>query len=765
LTPLPTPNLDGLLARLRARLVGHVKRYALGRVLLVGSAGMGLLFLADLLLDLPGAVRLLHLALLVCGLGYVVWRHLSRPMGAIPERVGLAVLLERAHPELFELFTSAAQLSQVEAQSERQAPLIRNIVARAESHASDFELSAAEDPAVPRRALLGGLGALFAVSLLLGSNPDNSSIFFARMAGGGPAWPRATTLRVEIPLASGTVDISPDGERVAVSCARGSDVPVVVRAEGVVPDQVILEHSGGARTVLSVTRGGVFRTLLRSVQDDMSFGVTGGDDTDGKPLVAVTVLRPPDVVGLAIEVTPPAYTNAPQTLVRDADVEVLAGSNLVVSVLTEPADATGLVRILPSDRELSLEPGVWPIRDSEEDSATVSCREFRIEPAESLTFRFELTDERGLVNPDPGLFAVRVVPDRAPDIELLSPARGEVETVPGGAISLRARIADDHGIGAVATQILSSPDAEPLLPATESTPLAPWTPQHRDALATFSLVEFADAEEEGSTAEHLPVVAGQTLQLEVVASDRRQPASADGETRSTPLRVRIVSPDEFLRRLQDRLARVRLEISRLLDVQAEKVTQTRELVRSLEGDEPDATDESDAMSLSNGLRRIHGDTRSISRDLAEVAGNVIHARLDDRTMGLFAALVAATRARTDRSFEPEVWRTLAERDDVGTGLTGRLVGVTALAIEISDDLVEPARKAALRASREEDLVSIHAALSEALALQEEARMKTEILLAELAEWDNFQSVLSLTRDILNRQKSLTERARHYAKEN
>ena len=79
--------------------------------------------------------------------------------------------------------------------------------------------------------------------------------------------------------------------------------------------------------------------------------------------------------------------------------------------------------------------------------------------------------------------------------------------------------------------------------------------------------------------------------------------------------------------------------------------------------------------------------------------------------------------------------------------------------------MEPARQAALRASRAGDLVSVHAALSEALALQEAARVKTEVLLAELAEWDNFQSVLSLTRDILNRQKSLTERARQYAKEN
>ena len=369
MTPLPTPNLDRLLARLRARLVGHVRRYALGRILLVACAGLGLLFLTDLTLDLPGLVRLLLLALLVGGISYVVWRHLSRPMGAIPQRIGLAVLLERAHPELFELFTSAAQLSQGEPEGEHQAPLIRSLVARAEAQASEFEFSAVEDPKVPRRSLFAGLGALLAVGLLLGSNPAESSIFFSRMAGGGPAWPRATTLRVEIPLSGGTVVVSPDGEHVDVSCARGSDIPVVIRAEGEIPDEVILEHSGGARTVLSVTRGGVFRTLLRSVQDDMDFGIVGGDDRDGTPTVAVTVLRPPDVIGLAIRVTPPAYTNAPLSLTYDSDVEVLAGSSLLISVQTEPADATGLVRLLPSDRVLALEPGTWPSEDPEAGAA------------------------------------------------------------------------------------------------------------------------------------------------------------------------------------------------------------------------------------------------------------------------------------------------------------------------------------------------------------------------------------------------------------
>jgi hypothetical protein len=45
-----------------------------------------------------------------------------------------------------------------------------------------------------------------------------------------------------------------------------------------------------------------------------------------------------------------------------------------------------------------------------------------------------------------------------------------------------------------------------------------------------------------------------------------------------------------------------------------------------------------------------------------------------------------------------------------------------------------------------------------------AQKQIEELLGRLAEWDNFQSVLSLTRDILNRQKNLRERTKDAAGE-
>jgi hypothetical protein len=55
-------------------------------------------------------------------------------------------------------------------------------------------------------------------------------------------------------------------------------------------------------------------------------------------------------------------------------------------------------------------------------------------------------------------------------------------------------------------------------------------------------------------------------------------------------------------------------------------------------------------------------------------------------------------------------------------------------------------------------------LKSAVQNQKKTLAKIDALLEKLAEWDNFQSVLTLTRDILNGQKSLRERTRQAAKD-
>ena len=541
--------------------------------------------------------------------------------------------------------------------------------------------------------------------------------------------------------------------------ARGSDVPVIVRAEGVVPDEVIVSFEGGGERALAPTGRGLFRTLLPSLQEDIAFRVTGGDDVDGDPEVRVRVLQAPDVSAIAVAVEPPAYTGLGMQLYYDQDVEVLAGSKVSVAMLPAPLDATGTVRLFPADRERDLVPTAFPAR-ADRDEPTEGLG-FELRAEEDLRYRFELVDTDGLTNPDPGLFAVHVTPDRVPTVEWISPTRGEVETVPGGALPVRVRAQDDFGLAALELYVTKADESTTTF-ALEGREMEP-DKRSRDARFAGRRLESADL---ANDAEGL--VVGQTFQLVASATDRRD--SEVGTGRSSPVRVRVVSPDEYLRRVQDRLARVRSQTEAAAEMLREKRERTLELIASLESDGPDdAVGPAEYGAAHAGARRVQGDAEALSRELTSIAGGLLYARLDERAGPLLELLDRAESEHADRRFHPEVWTGLAERQRVdqvgGNGLAGRLVEIAGLSLGISNLELAAATDALRRAQAADDVVAAHEALLDAADRQAAALALFDTLLQDLAEWDSFQSVLTLTRDLLNRQRILLKRTEHFAKEN
>jgi hypothetical protein len=252
----------------------------------------------------------------------------------------------------------------------------------------------------------------------------------------------------------------------------------------------------------------------------------------------------------------------------------------------------------------------------------------------------------------------------------------------------------------------------------------------------------------------------------VTAADNRQPEAREG--RSAAVRVRIVSPDEYLRRLQDRLGRARATASALGELQRTKERRVLELLSSLQSDAllpGDAGDE--LFAASTGERRVEGDARALSRELCSALEGVLYSRIDERAGPLLDRLDALL-AESDRIFDGEIWKSLAAEERAGagapSGLADRLLAIAALALEISEVDAPAATAALVRAQQATDLTRIHAEISAAEASQKAVVLKVEKLLEMLAEWDNYQSILSLTRDILNGQKNLSERTREYAKE-
>jgi hypothetical protein len=752
-------------------------------VLAVLSVGVAFAFLTDWALHVPSGVRLVQLAILVALPLFLLWRELVRYLRRLPRREGLAVLIERRHPELHELFVSAVQLQQ-EVPRDANPELVQRVLADADDLASRTSLAGVLDERPPRLRFGIGVGCAAVLAILVLMQPELSAIFLTRLFGGDTPWPQRTHLALSIPDRPDRAQIVETPERIEVRVARGTDVPVLVRAEGVVPDEVTLHFASGDAVVLG--RGGddTFRTLLRSCQDDLEFNATGGDDRDGLPTVRVIVLEPPDIAGLAVTIEPPAYTKLGPRVEFDRDVEVLAGSHLKISVLPHPPTARGSVRLLPEDRTLELTAVPYPADASAPatvDGAQRTGLGFDVLANQSLRYRFELTDDTGLTNPDPGLFGVQVVADRRPEVEWLAPGRPDVETVATGALRLRARASDDFGLVSMAWRAKDPSSAN----RDSANKDVPWTPLEIALLAPDDAtsgvravggtrLDVAALTGAGETAQtgDAPARAAEltrTLEIELQATDNR-PALGNGAIdpagvgTAPGLRLRVLSDEEFLRRLQDRLARLRVQAAELEELQRQKAIRTKELVAALESDSPQIESSTREVGVAlSGQRRVQGDAEALSRELAGVLEGVLYARIDDKAGALFEDLDERLARADSKGFQLEAWRGLAQtwttEKSVPTGLANQLLGIVDLALTISASDAPAAVTALGNAADARELDTLHTQLLTAIERQATSQTHLAQLLDRLAEWDNFQSILSLTRDILNRQKSVRDRTK------
>lgn len=772
-----TPRLDALLDRLGRTLKRSAWLHGLGTATAVAAIWLCFMYASDRFLALPTAIRIAHLVVLVGGFGFLANRFWLRHRRSIPDRAGLALMAERARPEADQgddLFISALQLGASVPADAPSASLVKSLRARADEAAGRVDLGKITDARGPVRRMAGAVLGVGIAAVALGAQPAMARIFLDRMVGGDAQWPRATTLVVEVPSDAPGLDISrPDEETLLVRVARGSDVPLLVQAEGKVPDTVQVAFGSGSTIDITGSGAGLFRTVLPAVQEDTTLVVTGGDDQRGLPVVRLEVLQPPDISGLAFVVTPPAYTGLPATIETDTKISVLEGSDVAVHIQVDPTSATGIARTFPDGRPIELSDGTFPELPPRPDAAADSAAAppagsltFTERATDSLRFRFELQDESGLQNPDPALFGIEVVQDRRPELVTLAPGRAEVDVVEGGALPLRLLVRDDFGIRAAAWESLavgteSRLNGRDFALADVIDPDASSDARARSTQLGSELLEVSDL-----GGDEQPIATGSQVLLRTFATDSREPEP--GRAVSGAILVRVVSGEEFLRTQRDALGRAADDVGRV-DRRLEDTDQTlTNLGIVVSGDDAEVPAAGELVALTSEVRRVQGDLTSVARDLADVTTAMVFSRLDDRAGAVERRLQELTGDSVERSFDPEVWSAIASELTGGRlgspERVGDLVGLVGLALEVSGpkaDAVIDALETLRSATGVEDS---RVALASTNARMSELRATMEQLVGELGEWDSLQSILFLARDILNRQKSLKERTRAVAGE-
>ena len=750
-----TPRLAAAIRRLGAAVSRAIWIEGAGRTALVLGLGVGALFLVDWGLDLPRAVRAVLLAGLVLAVGATLWRRLVRPLRARPDAAGLAVLLERDLEVREDLLVSAVGLQRAPGGGGAlERALVERVFERADAAAARVEVARLLDrgPAT-RRGLAGAFALVLAATPLVVS--PLADVFLARLFGADVPWPRRTTLGLEV--VSGAIVENPGEEDLRLLVPRGGDVALAIRAidGSVTPDRVELASRSSIPQSLDPDGTGTFRALLRSVTRDDRIVVTGGDDDDGRPSATITVVDPPDLSGLVFEIEPPSYTDLPPQRYENTGATALVGSTVRLWAATSPPDARAVLALLPSDAEIELERR--PVPDGLGEvlgSDPVLFHRFTLD--QSLRLRFDLTDERGLATPDPALFALDAVEDRPPELVRLVPGRSDVETSPDGAVRCVLAIRDDFGLGSVTWIARAGGEDGPVVGQGQLSALE--VPEGGDE-SWHATLRLEVAELLGETGG-----IGSQIAIEFEATDRARPPQVG---RDASLRVRVLGRDELLRRVKDRLARSRTTTSSLSERLVEGRRRAEELAVLVA--EAGLTSGDEAAGLRTLLalaRRAESDGRSIVRELTAVCELVLYARLDDKAGGLLEALDREMSDRTSRTFDAQPWRAVIaahEREPLAVdGFATHLVSIADLAIELMDGPLADASRALDDAASARDGETLVRTIDTASQAAREGSLLVEALLERLAEWDNYQSVLSLTRDLLERQKNLSERTKRFA---
>jgi len=482
--------------------------------------------------------------------------------------------------------------------------------------------------------------------------------------------------------------------------ARGDDIEIRAHAQGVVPGRVdiVYESESGQRgreTMVLVGESG-FRHTFRDVDQAFEFHLEGGDDRTSEFSIRLT--DRPRVVRATVTIEPPAYTGLSPIVLGEGRraARVLRGSTVSFEFTTNKP----VVRAdLMAGHDLIAE--ATPIEGDPGQHAD----EYRIAPltpTKTQTYHVFLRDKAGLENRNPTRWALRVINDEAPTARLFLSGVGEMIT-PEAVLPIEVEFADAYGLASaeLAYEVTREGGGSGLI-----------------ALPDFSPGTRTLARSLSWPVSEAGISPGERISLHARATDFDD-VSGPNYGQSQEQTLRVVSREELLSELARREQAARRQFERLIDEQ----------------------------------EQIRG-------ALLTVIGRYLP---DDRT-GLSAGLAPLERRQRNVAGSVNVVR--QQFQQVLTELRINALDTSALEQRLGDDIIDPLTMLARR-----DLVTAADALRSlaedgtiARAADVDPRQERLIgemrrILSRMLEWEGYQEVVNMLRDIIRLQEELQEETR------
>jgi len=560
--PVIDPFVERKLAGLRAALRAVVALRGAAWVLVALAATVAATLIVDYglhrltLKHMTVAQRLVPLGLCLAGVAEAAWRLLLAPLLAPLAGEELALVVERAHPELGDRLISALQFRRGDGGARgTSGELAARVAVQLNEQARALRFADAVDGRPARRHALLALAAAGVVALL-----------WLLMPALMRSWFRRNVLLADVPYPKRTELWVEHAGRLRV--VRGGTLDVVVRADPnlAVPDAVTFHMRFASAGALeedvppAPDEPAKFAKRFKGVNEPFTFHVTGNDARSEE--LSVDVAEPPQLADVAFQVAPPDYTRLPPVGVARAQGTLQVPEQSWVTVTAAATKPLRAARMFLDGAEAGTCRVTGP--DSPPAASAVWGR-FQLLPAKpfrpSMALWFELTDSEGFVNPRAAQYNIAVVPDKPPVLQIETAGVGGQVT--GKArIPLRVSARDDYGLGAVelvwSIQSLGGKGHRQLVRDFEGREKSPPALEH-----VFDLLRRDPNAPDGAP----ELDRGETLHLQAEARDALPPPAGPNRAVSNLITLKVVSEEELLVALLDSQRALRDQFERAIELQ------------------------------------------------------------------------------------------------------------------------------------------------------------------------------------------------------
>lgn len=746
---------------------------AIGASGLVALAiGLAILtFVLDWLFHLPVGVRTFLLGGSVLAIGVFAVRRLLWPLGERQTTDGLALMVERSDPSLKDRLISALQLKRdLDAGVAVESPdLIRVTVdgaieaVRGKTFGSALSFASAAKP-----AMLAALLAIVAGAAWM-HFPDFARLWVNRMVLlGNEAWPKATNLKVVIVDADKfTVSEEKDG-RTVISMPERTPLQVQVIAEGKVPDEVELVTAPlGAEDKTSTFAMGrpagkaYFQHIFPPLSEPIVFHAIGGDDVDALPAYEIRVARAPRIQRFWVDYEYPAYTGLKPRTLPDANIAAPEGTRLTLHFAPN---------MKLTEFELSLEKGGAKTLTAGQDGTYTST--FVLERSDFYSYR--LKGENGINSVDVPRHVMTSEPDQLPRVQIELPGSNSLLCTPNAVIPLRGFAIDDYGVTSIAVRsgtgeeslpnetLLGAGDLLGPLPARKVT-------FYRDLLVADFMKK---APESAPATGDSPVKPeGDRFRFKLLVTDNRSTPSQPEPHRQFgdyEYSVQVVSAADVERDLAQRQARLREQVSEIVQLAEARKADTQKLLSALQAAGTTSKPSPEQLAtIESGQSRITFELAGLTRRFQRVFDGYLYNRIDQRNLTEKLLVVLADLYRKSAEVDPfklygeaiSAVRPQASESELMGRLTIILDLFIRCAAERSPEVSRRLAQANLVLAKADSVGFLRGAVEVQKLLIEDLKALEE----KLEAWEDYLDIVQGFKDLLDLQKGIRKKAEQLTK--